>query len=509
MAELGLAVVATIDLCIIRGNDLITKYKTFRDADAKLEELVVRIEICWRRVTSQVSVTKQLASTMSQDYNNLQQRILRVLDNKLTEVELKVSEFSTKMRLGVGRKLKFALFKDGLERAIEDLESWQKRYELDWFQLIKAAPSTVDLMLNQAILEPSSGAPGVARVAREFRRGLKQLGEADLPKFIQESRLQECEMTPIPFSTAVVATRPNGAGRLIVDAVNLEPDSVQRKDAREFSHRLRHADPDTFGLLACKGVVVHGNPKGRNGNMSILFRVPQHCASITSLRELLLRGTQHESLSDRLYLAKQLTKAVYYVHLYGFVHKNIRPETILSLGKMEEGDRVPRTAFLVGFQVIRNADGRTYPVSASNEWQLNLYRHPERQTDAPEYFVMQHDIYSLGVCLLEIGLWEPFVKYDAEGVALPTDTFLQLIGNPLEIQDGRKIKEKLVDISRSTVLRARMGTKYGHLVETCLTCLDADNMDFGDEVEFQDEGGVTVAVRYIEKVLGVLDGISL
>lgn len=227
---------------------------------------------------------------MSQDYNNLQQRILRILENKLTEVELKVSEFSTTVRLGIGRKLKFALFKEGLERAIEGLESWQKRYELDWFQLIKVAPSTVDQMLNQAILEPSRGATEVARVAREFRRGFKQLAEADLPKFIQEARLQECEMAPIPFSTAVVATRPHGAGRLIVNPVNLQPDSVQRKDAREFSYRLRYADPDTFGLLACKGVVVHGNPKSRKGNMSILFRVPEDCASITSLRDLLLRG---------------------------------------------------------------------------------------------------------------------------------------------------------------------------------------------------------------------------
>ena len=27
---------------------------------------------------------------------------------------------------------------------------------------------------------------------------------------------------------------------------------------------------------------------------------------------------------------------------------------------------------------------------------------------------MQHDIYSLGVCLLEIGLWESFVEYSQE-----------------------------------------------------------------------------------------------
>jgi hypothetical protein len=44
-----------------------------------------------------------------------------------------------------------------------------------------------------------------------------------------------------------------------------------------------------------------------------------------------------------------------------------------------------------------------------------------------------------------------------------------------------------------------MGTSYGRVVETCLTCLDKDNVDFGDEKEFQDDDGVAVGVRYIEK----------
>ena len=45
-----------------------------------------------------------------------------------------------------------------------------------------------------------------------------------------------------------------------------------------------------------------------------------------------------------------------------------------------------------------------------------------------------------------------------------------------------------------------MGTKYARIVETCLTCLDEENADFGDEREFQDADGVLVGVRYIEKV---------
>jgi len=54
-----------------------------------------------------------------------------------------------------------------------------------------------------------------------------------------------------------------------------------------------------------------------------------------------------------------------------------------------------------------------------------------------------------------------------------------------------------------------MGTKYGRVVETCLTCLDQDNADFGDEKEFQDVDGIAVGARYIEKVVQKLGEISV
>lgn len=45
------------------------------------------------------------------------------------------------------------------------------------------------------------------------------------------------------------------------------------------------------------------------------------------------------------------------------------------------------------------------------EWERNLYRHPVRQgLWSEEAFIMQHDIYSLGVCLIEIALWQSFIQ---------------------------------------------------------------------------------------------------
>ena len=62
------------------------------------------------------------------------------------------------------------------------------------------------------------------------------------------------------------------------------------------------------------------------------------------------------------------------------------------------------------------------------------------------------------------------------------------------------MKNHLISLARS-VLPTRMGTKYAKIAETCLTCLDENNEDFGNELEFQDEDGILVNVRYIEKVL--------
>jgi hypothetical protein len=116
---------------------------------------------------------------------------------------------------------------------------------------------------------------------------------------------------------------------------------------------------------------------------------------------------------------------------------------------------------------------------------------------------MQHDIYSLGICLLEIGFWASFVEYSQLG---GTRRFSDLLRLPPQIpmpQIPRFLlehgKEHLLSLARSA-LPQYMGTKYAEVVETCLTCLDPDNADFGDEREFEDEDGIRVGARYIEKV---------
>jgi serine/threonine protein kinase len=114
------------------------------------------------------------------------------------------------------------------------------------------------------------------------------------------------------------------------------------------------------------------------------------------------------SPSARFHIAQQLAQSLSYVHTYGFVHKGIRPETVLVF--QNERSEIA-ASFLLGFENFRTAEGRTLKAS-DTAWEKNLYRRPRRQGLRPEdEYVMQHDNYSLGVCLVEIGLWRTFVAY--------------------------------------------------------------------------------------------------
>lgn len=133
---------------------------------------------------------------------------------------------------------------------------------------------------------------------------------------------------------------------------------------------------------------------------------------------------------------------------------------------------------------------------------------------------MQHDIYSLGVVLLEIGLWTSFVLYDEDGgtfspvqndILGPVDLARPL---PRNFEDSAsRNKLKLEDLAIKE-LPSRLGKRYSDVVLLCLRCLDSgsganhDGRGFGvGASDFMDEDGVMIGVSYIENVLEKIQGI--
>lgn len=228
------------------------------------------------------------------------------------------------------------------------------------------------------------------------------------------------------------------------------------------------------------------------------------------------------SLTRRVRIAKELAKSISYVHTFNFVHKNISPESVLLF---EDLSSSRSATFLVGFDDFRSADGGTALIGDVS-WEKNVYRHPSRQGEFPdEAYRMQHDIYSLGVCLLEIGLWESFVAYTTDDPPQPRygksySNFMAWVkgqseGGPEQQSSNAsymgfmasKLKEYLV-LSARTQLPQKMGDRYAEVVISCLTCLDESDDSFDDGWDM-DEDDIRLGVRFNEKILGRLNEIIL
>ncbi|KAG5819949.1 hypothetical protein H9Q74_009171 [Fusarium xylarioides] len=487
MAELALGiagVAGTVDVCIKFGKFLVKAYKDYGQVDKLADELSVRIQVCWSRIASQLEIVKELEGSMTEDQRELQSHILRILQSKLEAATILISKPDKHAGPKRYKGLHFLNLRENLESTVTDLESWQKRFEPSWFQIIKTGPINTENVLKSATLTNPRDRGEPAREGLKFREAFNNSETVKLA----EKVLENLEMQVIPYCEAELAVKQKENKHFIIDTVSR--DAVALRDARELASRLRDSNPSTFGTLKCKGVIQ----LTREPSLKFVFGVPDGYSRVRSCRELLLSGPTN-SLTTRLKIARQLVTAVYYVHLYEFVHKNIRPETILTLESPNE-EHVQMLVCLVGFQLFRYADSPTN--TSKTEERSLVYQHPTRIGGKTVKFVMQHDIYGLGVCLLEIGLWRSLVE--SHGATTRLSLVFTNTESYLSELDPQAIKEQLILLSR-TELRMCMGDIYSTVVETCLTCLDESNIGFGDPQDFDNRGGVEVGSQYVEKIM--------
>ncbi|KAF5658588.1 CAMK kinase [Fusarium heterosporum] len=476
-AELALGIaglVGTIDVCIKTGKSMVQACKDYRQSDAMVNELIVRVEICWSRIVGQLEISKELWTGMTDDQKELQSRVLLVLQSKLVSATQVISKTDKHATLPKIRALHVLTLRESLETTVSDLEAWQQRFEPSWFHIIKTSTSNVEILLrNRGLGEP-------AREGLRFRRAFDNTHSV----LISEESFQSLEKKFIPYCKAQLAKESGDDKLHIIDTVSQE--TVKLRDARELASRLRDSNPFTFGTMKCKGIVRLPD----ESSLAFVFRVPEGFSTVESCRKRLLSRSIPDSLTERLTIARQLVTAVYYVHLYEFVHKSITPETILTLRRTgTEQDAM--VVCLVGFQLIRNANALTN--TPKRDRKSSVYQHPSRMGTVTANFVMQHDIYSLGVCLLEIGLWTSFVDYGDNDTTEIAELLRTTEDTPTDLEP-ETIKKRLISLSRGQ-LKIVMGDVYSKVVETCLTCLDEDNTEFGDPRNFEDQDGVEVGSR--------------
>lgn len=479
----------------------------------------------------------KIAHTLEDELSRSQLSLLHIVEGKLIQAVTKLpvedlshekDEHSSKLKFKEHlKKWKWAV-KDSLSGLIVELEEWQTRFDPSWYLMILNSNKIMDLELQLANKRLAQESGTELRYLNDHSNPLTniwKLRSASKPDYKPNlgrdwATLKSPKEFSIMFSTARVILLEDGSltKLYIVEAVE-PPDGSHgpinmgqiKADVESLAGRLQQVDTATFGLLNCKCVIKHRAPISNVvTGMELIYGTLPNSSPPSSLRGLLLDSGFVPSLSAIARIARQLVRSVSFLHTFSFVHKNIRPENILIFpnAKSQLG-----MSHLVGFNQFRHSKQQTNLLGDPG-WHRNLYRHPERQgTNVINRYIMQHDIYSLGTCLLEIGLWQSFVHYPGlnPGAApvSPVSSEIQISDVDFEaahLSVQLRIKERLVDMAKRR-LPSRMGDVYTEVVLACLECLDPGNpLESKDKV---DNDGTLVGVRFVNQILAKVDSISI
>ncbi|KAM0340368.1 hypothetical protein ACHAPU_010504 [Fusarium lateritium] len=307
--------------------------------------------------------------------------------------------------------------------------------------------------------------------------------------------------------------------RIYSDGASEREIRQDRKIVREAARILRQADPTFMGLLFCSGFLWDS----LECRFELHFPLPEGLGNPRSLLNLLLdpinkkSGAKHP-LNHRIALAKSLVVAIFILHSANFVHKQIRPDTIIILDQMPSielsvsavGATDPAkltypyaisNPFLVGFDNVRKVDAASLMLPVE-EWEKNMYLSPERHRLQPgDEFNMQHDLYSLGVVLLEIAFWTSFQdkKSSQLGKIIWRDE------SQSDLRSPEELKKKYMSLAKGSVPRL-IGQKYADVVMACLTGLKSEQEGFEN---LEDDDGIIVGTRYILEIIKKLEEIVL
>lgn len=247
--------------------------------------------------------------------------------------------------------------------------------------------------------------------------------------------------------------------------LNHEQEMISRSRIHALCHLLDAEKPVMLQTLQFVGHV--NNIEDRQ--IGILSRQQNSAERLVSLRQILkasaekLRGNMSfpkPSLGERFYLALRLCRAFMELHKSYWLHKGFNSACVL-LCPGSSSIRV-ETAVISGFQYARPGGNQqvSLPLNKDILGDRMWYLHPDVRKNMNEdcgdsrgytKYMARHDIYSLGVVLVEIGLWTPIEK-----IADPNKD------NPDGFSDSVRSRAR-------NNLPYYMGVKYAAVVDRCLT----------------------------------------
>ncbi|KAI9745950.1 MAG: hypothetical protein M1818_000631 [Claussenomyces sp. TS43310] len=545
ISGVAVALPSLIQLALQFGGQIAQLYSSFRDAIKQADLHQTLIDIHLSEIQADLYFLDRNAVNFTQ---GVQERLVDIL-RELIKNYREVSETFSYAR-GPDGKIRRGMWavklKDALETLVQDMERWQRRF-MEYIQLLHFTGfgfrESIEIPMDTIRRSlPTSRAQSLGASLRAAREEINvnhdDLCLRSLP--VPDNRL-------VDVSHSLFRTPDAGGSRqdFVVEYRRYtRTDDVEylKSVVRYTAQILAAADARTMHVLCCEGYVYRPDLR----QFQIVLKFPPGMGSPRTLRDLLLdRDPPGEpSLTARVELCKQIATAALFMHTASLVHKAIRPEAILLLqvnhvsapnpsGELPSLSLSPRYSpfklgipFLAGFGLARQETPDTYSSLRENlHWEQDLYSHPSRQGQPIAKYTMAHDIYSIGVILLEIGLWRSLIVWN-EGIR-------DFIIDEDVLEGGtaifRRMKEKkpkageelkgLYERLAEQELPCVMGERFSRVV---LRCLNSVEEGFGeDSAEVQnnreDIGGKKreaqeaerVGLKYIKTVLEYFEDIKI
>jgi len=367
-------------------------------------------------------------------------------------------DFIGKVRWTFGRK-------SGYEAILQELKAWQSEVHdvVDAIKLLQDEEKEEDRALYKRLFEV--GGIGVQR-ADVMDDVVHDRGAA---ASLQETDIDESSLTKITKDGDRDIVRVDSSRFMFIERRYFESRSSQEtleaiSDVRKLASVLHQVDMDSMHILHCKGIVYQ--PKFERS--LLLYDIPR--ATDAGIRWTLAKALEDVKspkppLDVRVRYALEVATAVMFTHAAGLVHKSICPDNILILRSPTESDALNKySVYLAGFDAARLRVLSAYSEQvAVSDPVLKVYQHPERQTDQGDghvvRFGIRHDMYSLGIVLLEIGAWKPLAQISKDLQKLADGTSREY--------DSIRLQKKLIGIAGQS-LAGLTGTMYADTVVCCL-----------------------------------------
>ncbi|KAF7550937.1 hypothetical protein G7Z17_g5381 [Cylindrodendrum hubeiense] len=472
-----------------------TKLRWAISDKAKIEEILAKLTA--------------LNDYLDQLLNNQQ---LQSLGNQQTRTNYQIMQLNNKVdhlcelvQAGLFTLPPTTIFQFGMagSHAYQDEPGPRREAGLASLAQFKALMSAID---NASLTEDFKSKLGLAKATGE-RQPLRVL-----------SREIEVLGKILPLSTARVSAwyKPSDASwrKVWIEWKSTHPDFAQKTD--ELNHHrtlsrfealveLLRQDNATkqFQTMRCLGYYVEEQSAGKP-RYGFVFENPEGIdpgLKPTSLMDLM--ETRMPSLSARVKLMRALAECLEKLHAVNWLHKGLRSQSVIFFQEYS-GEVDLAKPYLSGFDYSRPESAEYMSESPPAVAAEDLYRHPAVQGGPREDsygfgFKKQHDIYSLGVLLLEIVYWKPIyaiLGFDSAQVVRPRE----IAG----------VKTKLLKGGHEAYVRSYMGDTVADIVMACLNGPAAfgvmENMGGGDP---ESASALRLQEGLFEVIVKKLQGVSI